>query len=472
MEPTLELLFCPVCNGFGYSRTPAGTAIACETCSNRDGIVALYDDDVIVWHTPLAYSSVRRAKVQQVFEYILDTALMILGVGGILSLFSVLFELTGSHQTFTDLLSGLSVTRLIFWVSLLGDLELYYRMKRALERTKIIKPLHRLRELPSSNGPRNWEWYRHSAHDVRIDAAQFCQGSVRQVIRQAQQLAHKLHSPTVAPAHLMLALLETNDVLAALYRLELYVPDFKAACARIVRRDEAQHMRVTEALIRAYCEARANKRAVISVLELLIGCITADPLLQAALGDQGITELQLRHVIHWGNAVNDLQHGEQQRQHLAKSKPKSVMNRAMTARPTKVLDSISQDFTLLARANRFLPPIGRDREVAEAFRVLQEGHSSVLLLGEPGVGKSTILEGIAELMTSENVPEALQDKRLVVTDPGALIAGAGNIGGLEERMEQVIGEIVRAGNVIWAIEDIHTLLGAGQLVLVLILVKF
>ncbi|EKD76274.1 MAG: hypothetical protein ACD_43C00167G0002 [uncultured bacterium] len=85
-----------------------------------------------------------------------------------------------------------------------------------------------------------------------------------------------------------------------------------------------------------------------------------------------------------------------------------------------------------------------------------------MLLGDPGVGKSTILEGIAELMTAEDVPEALQDKRLVVTDPGALIAGAGNIGGLESRMENIIQEIVQAGNVIWCIEDIHTLLGAGS----------
>jgi len=463
MEPDITVLVCPRCHGFGFIRTPAGTHLTCTMCHNRDAVVMSHDDDVIVWHQPFQYSAVRIAKVRQWIEKILNVILIIIGIGGVVALWDVLYTITTEYLGIAIFFTGHSITRLIFWISILADLELYYRMKRALEKTRTITTPRRLQQVSTvPNQQLTWEWYQSSAHKFRIDASQYCQPAVHQAIQQAQQLAHRFQHHAVAPIHLLLAVLPNPDVMTVLFRLEVHLSDFTAACERIAQRSESQSIHLTESLLRAYCEARQNKRPTVSILEVLLGCVQADPLVQAALADQDITELQLRQVIHWGNVMTDVLQGEHRRRRLARSKPKSAMNRAMTARPTKILDSISQDFTLLARANRFLPAIGRDHEVAEAFRILQEGHSSVLLLGEPGVGKSTILEGIAELMTSEAVPEALQDKRLVVTDPGALIAGASDIGGLEQRMEQVISEMIQAGNVIWAIEDIHTLLGAGS----------
>lgn len=453
MESKITLLFCPRCHGFGHNRTSAGTKLTCTLCSNRDAVVAVYDQDVIVWHRPLEYKAVRRAKLQKWFDQTVTTLCVIVGIAGVVAVIQ-------HYDSITDFFVSYSLTRFIFWLSLLADLELYYRMKRATAKTHSIRSERRLAEVPTDQ--LTWEWYRSAAHQYRIDVSQYCQPQVYEAIRQAQQIAHKLNHRTVAPAHLFLALLQTPDVMAVLFRLELYQTDFTAACERIVQRPDAQSVHLNVALLQAYCESRQNKRPTISVLEVMLGCIQADPLLEAALADQGVTDIQLRQVIHWGNIMHNVLETERHRRHLAHSKPKSAMNRAMTARPTRLLDSVSQDFTLLARANQFLPSIGRDREVAEAFRILQEGHSSALLLGEPGVGKSTILEGIAQLMSSEDVPAALQDKRLVVTDPGALIAGAGDIGGLEQRMEQIISEIRRAGNVIWAIEDLHTLLGAGS----------
>jgi ATP-dependent Clp protease ATP-binding subunit ClpC len=243
----------------------------------------------------------------------------------------------------------------------------------------------------------------------------------------------------------------------------LYVPDIKSGCDRVAHRQDDQHnSRFQEALLLAYAEARANKRNHIGNLELFVGAVLSDHWLMDLLEDHGVTAAELRHVTHWGNVVSDLLQQERRRRGLARSKPKTHMNRAMTARPTPLLDSISFDYTLQAKANQFTPAIGRDHEIAEAFRILQEGNSSVLLLGDAGVGKTTILEGIAELMTAEDVPSPLQDKRLVVTDPGAIIAGGGASGGLEEKMEALIHEIIAAGNIIWCIEDLHTLLGAGS----------
>ncbi len=216
------------------------------------------------------------------------------------------------------------------------------------------------------------------------------------------------------------------------------------------------------ALLLAYCEARYQNRRAVDVVEVLIGCILGDPLIQDAFFDREIDMVKVRNLVHWSNMIEDIQNQEKGRRRMARGKPKTIMNRAMTARPTKHLDAVSQDFTLMAKNNAFIPPVGRDKEINEAFRILQEGFSSVMLVGPSGVGKSTIIQGIARLMTAENVPKQLQDKRLVVTDPGAIIAGASGIGGVEQRMQSIIEDIIVAGNVIWVIEDIHTLLGAGS----------
>ncbi|MFA6474772.1 MAG: ATP-dependent Clp protease ATP-binding subunit [Patescibacteria group bacterium] len=416
-------------------------------------VIGIYDDDIIYWRQP--HHGLHRYWHWLIhgFDYVINFLLILLAMAGIIAIYPLLTSLVGETFAYEKFFSELSWERLVFWVSVLADIELYYRVERALHRVKNITVVQALQKMPTVVN--DWENISPLVPKLGINAAQFVAGDTQRLVDQISHLT--------TPAQLATVLIDHPDVRAALFRLELYIPDIKAGCQRVSQRqDERSQTTYQEAMILAYCEARANKRPHISPLEMFVGAVLADPWLIALLEDHTVTVDQLRHVVHWGNIVRDVLQHERSRRSSARNKPKTTMNRAMTARPTKLLDAVSFDYTLQAKANQFTPAIGRDHEVAEAFRILQEGNSSVMLLGEPGVGKTTILEGIAELMTAEHVPGPLQDKRLVVTDPGAIISGGGQAGGLEQRMEQLIHEIIMAGNIIWCIEDIHTLLGAGS----------
>lgn len=458
VEPII--VHCPNCDGFGFVRTLDQTK-ECSNCNGNLSNIAFIDDDMVVWRHPYAQYRRGARTVRRVVGYALDLLLMIVGVAGIVAIFPLLIDLLNHPQAYERFFLDLSWERLIFWVSLLADLELYYRIERSTHRVKTIEAEHRLRN--ETQFPlQRWEAAVDLAPKLALEGERYLSNDAQRILDAAEHLAASWKH-RVTPAHLAYVLMEQSDVRSAVFRLELYLPDIKAGCERVAHRQDEQHnSRYQETLLLAYIEARQNKRVHIGPLELFVGAVLSDPWLVALLEDHSVTSAELRHVTHWGNVVHDLLQREKRRRSLARHKPKNHMNRAMTARPTKLLDSISFDYTLQARSNQFTPAIGRDHEIAEAFRILQEGNSSVLLLGDAGVGKTTILEGIAELMTAEDVPGPLQDKRLVVTDPGAIIAGGGASGGLEQKMEMLIREVIMAGNIIWCIEDLHTLLGAGS----------
>jgi len=127
-----------------------------------------------------------------------------------------------------------------------------------------------------------------------------------------------------------------------------------------------------------------------------------------------------------------------------------------------VLDQFGRNFTQLARDNKLDPVIGRDRETERMMQVLsRRTKNNPVLVGEPGVGKTAIVEGLAQAIASDNVPETLQGKQLYTLDLGALVAGSRYRGDFEERLKKVLKEIKTRGDIILFIDEIHTLVGAG-----------
>lgn len=129
---------------------------------------------------------------------------------------------------------------------------------------------------------------------------------------------------------------------------------------------------------------------------------------------------------------------------------------------TPTLDEFSRDLTEMAEAGKLDPVIGREKEIERVVQILsRRTKNNPCLIGEPGVGKTAIAEGLAQRIVEENVPENLLDKRVVSLDLGALVAGSKYRGEFEKRMKSVVDEIRQAGDVIVFIDEIHTLVGAG-----------
>ncbi len=130
---------------------------------------------------------------------------------------------------------------------------------------------------------------------------------------------------------------------------------------------------------------------------------------------------------------------------------------------TPTLDEYGRDFTELARENRFDPVIGRSKEIERVVQILsRRTKNNPCLIGEPGVGKTAVVEGLAQKIASGDVPELLKDKRLVSIDLSAMIAGAKYRGEFEERLKKVIDEVTNSTDVILFVDEFHTLVGAGN----------
>ena len=130
---------------------------------------------------------------------------------------------------------------------------------------------------------------------------------------------------------------------------------------------------------------------------------------------------------------------------------------------TPTLDKFGRDLTQLAHENKFDPVIGRDKEIERVIQILsRRTKNNPCLIGEPGVGKTAVVEGLAQKIATGDVPESLKDKRLVTVDLSSMVAGAKYRGEFEERLKKAVEEVITAGDVILFIDEIHTIVGAGS----------
>ena len=134
-----------------------------------------------------------------------------------------------------------------------------------------------------------------------------------------------------------------------------------------------------------------------------------------------------------------------------------------SASDTPVLKQYGRDLTQAARNGELDPVIGRNQEIERIVQILsRRTKNNPVLIGEPGVGKSAVVEGLAQRIVTDNIPEILKDKKLMTLDMGSLIAGSKYRGEFEERLKNAIAEVRKAGNIILFIDEIHTLVGAGK----------
>lgn len=137
-------------------------------------------------------------------------------------------------------------------------------------------------------------------------------------------------------------------------------------------------------------------------------------------------------------------------------------NRQQNPQGTPTLDGLARDLTKLARENRLDPVVGRESEVRRVVQILsRRTKNNPVLVGEPGVGKTAIVEGLAQRIVTGEVPEDMRGKRLMMLDMGSLVAGTKYRGEFEDRLKKVVDEIYHDGEIILFIDELHTLIGAG-----------
>ena len=289
----------------------------------------------------------------------------------------------------------------------------------------------------------------------------------RKVVFYAQEEAQRFGEGYVSTEHLLLGLVREQDSVAArvLDKLGVSLGRIKAEIEKQLPRGDVrnnQEMSLTPRAKRvidlAYDEARNLNNNYIGTEHLLLGLIReGDGLAGRVLNKLGVDLERAR------REVMSLQDGDSGSPRPGPSQRGSSSSRESTASRTQTLDEFGRDLTQLARMGKLDPVVGRQNEIERVMQILcRRTKNNPCLIGEPGVGKTAIVEGLALRIVSGDIPELLRDKRIVALDLAALVAGTKYRGEFEERMKKVMEEVRKAdGQVILFIDELHTLVGAG-----------
>lgn len=279
----------------------------------------------------------------------------------------------------------------------------------------------------------------------------------QEALQEAQRIAGEENQQEISPLHLMLALLQQSEGVAAPILEGAGVPaavldgELRAQIGKIPRvygampSPPAMGREISAVLAEAFREAEKLQDEYVSVEHLLLA-MTAPAAGEAA-------KLLSRHGLDREKLLKAL---------VAVRGSQRVTDQAPESK-YRALERFTRDLTALARRGKLDPVIGRDNEIRRVMQVLsRRTKNNPVLIGEPGVGKTAVVEGIAQRIASGDVPEGLNNKRLLALDLGALVAGTKYRGEFEERMKALLKEIsVAAGEIILFIDELHTLVGAG-----------
>lgn len=276
----------------------------------------------------------------------------------------------------------------------------------------------------------------------------------QKAIQKAQEIASLNNNQSIETAHLLKGLLETDENVSPflLRKFDVDVTTVRQVLDRMISSfskvtgggEQYLSNKANKAIQEASVYSKKMNDEFISVEHLLLGILAANDNVSDILKKGGITEKELL------EAVKELRKG-------------SAVNSASSDDNWNALNRYARNLNDLARAGKLDPVIGRDEEIRRVLQILsRRTKNNPILIGEPGVGKTAIAEGIAHRIISGDVPETLKSKLIFSLDMGALVAGAKYKGEFEERLKSVIHEVIESnGEIVLFIDEIHTLVGAG-----------
>lgn len=285
----------------------------------------------------------------------------------------------------------------------------------------------------------------------------------QEVLKRAQEAALKLGNKYVGTEHILLGLTLVSDSVAA-KALESQGVTYHQVMDKI----QSMTGGTSAYYIPADFTPRAKRVVESSVQEAFrmgTGYVGTEHILIALIRENDniavriMVSLDLNLQRLYDDIMNMLGEGEDQN---GSARGMNSQGEKQEKSATETLDKFSRDMTALAKKNKFDPIVGRDKEIERIVQILsRRTKNNPCLVGDPGVGKTAIVEGLAQKIAEGNVPDTLKNKRIVGLDLSAMVAGSKYRGEFEERMKKAMDEVKAGGNIILFVDEIHTIIGAG-----------
>lgn len=505
----LQFITCPVCKGIGINKKDD-----CKECNNLGlGVFAL--NRFFYWKPKFNIKIVKFNRFQRFIGKIFILSLYLIAFIGIASFVFWIIKSGNSKLLLNTgpivfVKSG-HIEFLLFWLGILSAMFIYYNSSRA----KLIHRIDKKNKKVVKQNPNNWNELRRVNKHFKVDVANGFSVSTLKVIERSFLIAHKAGHSKIDITHLFLSLLEESIVKSFFQRLNIDQSKLKAkllnqlsllhdielpnnssglvnasinkdnlidphskvdynpnliqsqttknsskAVKSSVKRNQVVTMsnNAKKALIETYLRVFMLDGRQVKPLNLLLSFEIYDKNVSEILYDLEVDREKIINCLEWFRINRKINERKKLYSKMAKFKPGGTMDRAYTAVETTILNHFSYDVTRDAKWGILDFCVNREKEIKNVFENFISGQVGCLLVGEVGVGKDTIVSGIAQLMVEEKVPRIIRDKRLLRLDVSRLVSGA-SISEVQERLLVMIDEINRAGNIILYIDDIENIVG-------------
>lgn len=455
--PLIPITWCPTCRGKGV--------VGIRTCGTCRGMcrAVLSEGQSLCIPLPFTSNAVMMRRMQRVLLHVEA----FVGVGMTCSALILFVWWLATHDAYwlattVDFwLAGPTFPRVTFAFALLG---LMYamasrgRMERRMQKAVLLQgSLHNEVSWKAIHAMKRKEKYSF------VDAAT---KETLDVCDRAYDMALQFGSASITPAHFFLALLKSPDIEQVFLRLLLPKGTLEAKVKQLLGDKQQSHIEPVledagaNILYYAYTEAAKHHEGFVLPTDLLTATLLVETRLQEALFDLGIDANTITNVIAWARLREAMREDSIRSSKAAVHVSKHGIDRAMTAVATPYLASMSTDLTLRGKYQQLRPCVHRDQEIEELFRAIESGKGGVLLVGEYGVGKMSVVEGVVERIIRGECPAFLREKRVLLLSPSALFSGA-TVAEAEARLSRVVGEAAKAKNVLLVVPNMHDLTAAS-----------
>ena len=440
-----KLQICEQCHGSGQVNN--------QECSVCFGHQEFYfeDNNFIYFAKEISKARIFIAEFKNVFTFIINGILIITVILNLFIIYKILNSVQFDPRKLVLSLQMVSLDNLYLGILVFLNMYLYYRITIPAIKKKTSLKLLKKKE-----------------HFTKYNIADSLNKETSIILDKAWLYAQSKKTLPATVWHLLFTLLNDKDIMLVLARLGVGAKVLQESIDKNLSflvqkgREEGLSKELKDTFLNAFLHARARESERIAEIDILASLILTSEPIKNFFYDFEIDEDKIDNVITWVRINKELTDRYNRFRHRAFFKPKGAMNRSYTAIATPVLDSFSQDLTQRAIHGSLPLSVAREKEINEIIITIESDYASVILVGPSGVGKTNIVEGLANRMMAEEIPELFQDKRLVSISIPFLVSGAQGTGALEERFLAILNETAVSGNIILVIENIHQLTGISS----------